>query len=115
MHRDKTDRSNKHTHDNSLSWLDTGTSIKNGGIKQVFLSWLGAGTSIKKISGRANLILWTQIFSEMMRSCKYLPHVSTLYAQFIYIFVLYFGIVDCGIFENVFLKNKISHIYITSV
>ena len=44
-------------HDRSLSWLGTNTSIKSGGVI---------------------LVLWTQAshLNEMMRSCKYIQHVS---------------------------------------
>jgi hypothetical protein len=45
------------TRDRSLSWLGTNTSIKSGGVI---------------------LVLWTQAshLNEMMRSCKYIQHVS---------------------------------------
>ena len=55
--RGKIDTFSTHIHDRSLSWLGTNTSIKSGGVI---------------------LVLWTQAshLNEMMRSCKYIQHVS---------------------------------------
>jgi len=59
VERDKINTPNTQTHDRSTSWLYTSTSIKSGGVK---------------------LVLWTQTspLSEMRRSCKCFPHVSTM-------------------------------------
>jgi hypothetical protein len=62
--RQNIDTPNTQIHDNSLSWLGTGTSIKSGRpntqIHDNSLSWLGTGTSIK--SGRIKLVLWANRF-----------------------------------------------------
>ena len=36
VERDKIDAPNTHTHDCSLSWLGTGTSVKSGGVQASF-------------------------------------------------------------------------------
>ena len=59
VEKGKIDTPNIQLHDWSLFWLSTGTSIR---------------------SGRVKLVLWAQTspLSEMMRSCKYFQHVSTM-------------------------------------
>ena len=60
--RDKIDTPNTQIHDNSLSCLGTGTSIKSGGVKLILLAQ-------------------TFPFSEMMWSCKCFPCVSKMQMQ----------------------------------
>ena len=59
VERGEINTSNTQIDDSSLSWLDTGTSIKSTGAK---------------------LVLWSQTstLSDMMRPCKFFPHMSKI-------------------------------------
>ena len=53
--------------------------------------------------------------SELSCMCLLDLSVLSLCTIYLHFYIVFWNCCDCGIFENVFLKNKISHIYITSV
>ena len=59
-------------HDRSLFWIGTGTSIKSGGVKLVFVC------------------AQTCPLSETMRSCKYFPHVSKIFDVWDHVMIINF-------------------------
>jgi hypothetical protein len=65
VERGKIDTCNTHIHDRSLSWLDTDTSIKSGGLKLA-------------LRAQASLL------NVMMRLYKCLPHVNKMPTLIIY-------------------------------
>lgn len=87
--KSKTDASNTYIHDRSVFWLRADTSIK-----------------IKK-SGGVKLVLraQTSLFSDMMWSCKYWPHVSKMLYNALILNIMYniFNPHDTDIFYAYYL------------